>query len=293
MVDLDREYHMFGPWLLRINDVIDIPKQYRSFSTHILSAEYTFKVPIHAIRRNLSPGMLMYEKIVMLFEDRLEVYTHNSNKIEHEIFRFIDIDHLIHSGELLRSEIVIIGNDKRLEITYNSVSQDISQYTVSYIRKKINEKLKAVTYNNTVSCDLKDQQIYQYFARKENTNMEISILGYQTFQSLHSPLPIRLPYAIEKFYLKKLNDTMLLTNGKELIIIDRRKTVQPIKDVNYAFSHTFVPIEKIVNFETHTIENQSYSTSTLSTKHHKIYLHLEPTFDTYPIKNLLQINTSL
>ncbi len=249
----DKEYHEFGPWLLEIKSAEDIPPQYVDYADQILQADYSIKVPVLLVRREIRPGALMYNQVVMLYSDRIEILEFVDGSISKREMPYSSIKYIIHGGELLSSYIHFEGGNTAMRIRYNSVSNDVTMRIMQQTRNAIctdQKKIDTSFLKKHLELEhLKDSQIYKYFCIKEELKSNIHILGYQPFMDLTENLPIRLPRFLEKFYMYKLNDTLFMTNGIELIVANRDRSIQKSADVNYAFAHIFIPISTIQDVE--------------------------------------------
>ncbi len=257
----DKEYHEFGPWLLEIKAPEDIPPQYIEETDQILSASYAFKVPVLLVRREIRPGALMYNQVVMLFKDHIAMLEYDEGALRTREMKFSEMEYTIHGGELLSSYMKFSGVGDSMKITYNSVSNDVTEHVMDHIRRAVlsfkdlrgraEESQNDGPHNDQdleldgSLSELKDSQIYKYFCIKEVPKTPLEIIAYQPFVNLTEHLPIRLPYFLEKFYMYKLNDTLFMTSPNELIIANRDRTIQKSGDVNYAFAHTFIPLAGI------------------------------------------------
>ncbi len=246
---IDKEYHEFGPWLLEIKVKEDIPPQYMNEADQILSAEYAFKVPVLLVRRDIRPGALMYNQVFMLHQDELVALEYTNGTVHTRKIKYSDIHYIVHGGELLMSYIHFSGGGSELKLKYNSVSTEVTQAVMERVRRavlssKMPAHIKKPETNKALET-LKQNQIYKYFCIKEEPKYAPEILGYQPFMHLTEKLPVRLPYFFEKFYMYKLNDTLFMRNSEELIVVNRDRTIQRERDVNYAFAHTFIPFASI------------------------------------------------
>lgn len=257
---LNKEYHEFGPWLLEIKAEEDIPPQYMDKVDQILSAEYAFKVPVLLVRREIRPGALMYNQVVMLRNDEIVALEYKNGTVHETKMAYSDILYVVHGGELLMSYLHFVGAGADLKLKYNSVSTEVTQIVMERVRSTVCSR-KTPVQVAPLKLDgeleaLKQNQIYKYFCIKEEPKHDHEILGYQPFMHLTEKLPVRLPYFFEKFYMYKLNDTLFMRNASELIVVNRDRTIQKERDVNYAFAHTFVPFSSIEGVD--MIEDKSF-----------------------------------
>lgn len=286
----DREYHFYGPWLLEIKEELDIPQQYLEHESEISQAIFAFKVPIQAVRRNLKPGQLMYHQVVLIEQDHLKFFTFDGT-IKTVLINYKDIIYLTHSGELLQSGITFVTKNEAIKLEYNAVSPEITTYILNYVRDKITQQsLNTMKQNDHLQFH--NYQIYEYFRKKEKPKKKPLIVAYQQFKQLGSPLPFSLPFYIEKYISKKLNDVMILYNGAEVIILDRLKRIQNYQDINYAYSHTFIPYHNINGFKyDSTTKIPGIKGLKLHIKNTKISLYVEENFSDTELKRIVNLIT--
>lgn len=242
---LEKEYHEFGPWLKAINTVEDIPQQFDQYRDKIEVADYSFKVPVHKDRRKLKPGNLLYEKVVSLFPDRMIVFSAKKDAVYREDLMFKDFKYIEHGGELMNSYIKVVSKYRALTLSYNSVSNDVSSVVVKMLRDAVLPLASTVDMNNIESVELSDLQLYRYFETKEIIERPIKILGYQEIKDLQKKNPSTMDNLLNVVITYKLQDALFMTDGVELIIANRRKSVEWVKHADYSYRHIFIPLEVI------------------------------------------------
>ena len=69
------EYDAFGPWLLKVATAEEIPRVFRSHPVDLAAAHLVLKVPRLIERRDATPAMHLYDRLLILDGDGLEVLT--------------------------------------------------------------------------------------------------------------------------------------------------------------------------------------------------------------------------
>ncbi|WP_022943160.1 hypothetical protein [Psychromonas hadalis] len=244
MDNIAHEYDKFGPWLLQVKSIQDIPHQYFEHQDTILAAKYCFKIPIKEDRRALHAGMLLYNKLIIIDEQRIvEFSVVNDQIITHELL-FKDVQYLIHQGDLLNCEICLISQKNSLNFQYNLVSMDIAGDVMHLLRESINVVEQSSARPDILSQKHSELQIFSYFCITEKENQSLQILNYQAGLALGLLASNQLFQSLTKY---QLLDSMFMTNGVELIIANRGKYVVQENETNYKFGHTFIPLKHITN----------------------------------------------
>lgn len=242
MENVAQEYDYFGPWLLQVKSAHDIPHQYFEYQEAILDAEYCFKIPINEDRRKLHAGMLLYNKLITINDENIVQFSVVNDQIVTTELSFIDVQYIVHQGDLLNCEISLQTHEKCLSFQYNLVSMDLAAEIMSLLRTKVNTTKNAADRPEFILQKYSELQIYSYFCITEHEDKPLEILDYQPCLDLGLLASNKLFQSLTKY---RLLDTMFMTNGLELVIANRGKYLVQENDTNYKFGHTFIPLSKI------------------------------------------------
>jgi len=233
---IKKEYNEFGPWVAMINDSTELPPQFEHESDLILNAEYAFKIPRQIERRNAKPGMPLYDQVVAYNSDQLILFDRNeTNTIKKTHIQLSDILMIQSLQELLFGELIITTQEDSHSIVYNPVSHEIIEKLVNDIRKTYYDK-----------------------PAKFNIEDDVKLIEYQPFIELVRQKTTAFTFFSDLISKPVLQDSMFLTNGKELIILSRVQEVKSEKDADYGYRKTFIPLDYIQDFATQpdeTMEN--------------------------------------
>lgn len=69
------EYERFGPWIDEVRTADDVPRLFRDQPMDLDGARLVLKVPRNLPRRDVTPGMDLYDHLLVLTTDRLTVLT--------------------------------------------------------------------------------------------------------------------------------------------------------------------------------------------------------------------------
>lgn len=246
----DPEYDRFGPWVLEISNEDPIPPLFVSWMTRDEAPLFSIKIPRPDERRNLEPGMNMYDYVVSLYESDLHVLERNENDVNEQSIPYKDIVAIRHKEDLLDGELNIYIAQRSYSIPYNTVSSEIVCRLADLLRERYiaDGSSEAASSGNAGSMEVGDELSF-YFngllkgARKDQPDM--SILATQTevpVSSIEENLWRRFLYgAIDKRLLESIH----MFNGRELQIINRGRTWSYRWQVVYGKETLFLPLEKI------------------------------------------------
>ncbi|HEY5715752.1 MAG TPA: hypothetical protein VIS54_05005, partial [Psychromonas sp.] len=179
MDKIDHEYDHFGPWLLQVKSSDDIPHQYFEYQDLILAANYCFKVPVKEDRRNLHPGVLLYNKVVVINNDRILELSVINDQISTVELRFQDVQYMVHRGDLLNCEIRLVTDQNSLSIQYNLVSMDLAGTVMHLLRECVCPRGDIPSNPEIANQKYSDRQIYSYYLITEKEQGLLEILDYQ------------------------------------------------------------------------------------------------------------------
>ena len=69
------EWDAFGPWILPVTREEDVPRAFRSYPFGFDERGRILKVPRNIERRDASPGMHLYDQMLITDRDRLTILT--------------------------------------------------------------------------------------------------------------------------------------------------------------------------------------------------------------------------
>ena len=127
----EREYDSFGPWILYVNETDDIPDAFIDRFRWDDTIVTAFKVPRKVERRNTKVGKDLYDYLVILYKDRLEVMHISGDSPNTGSVRYDDILAVSKLVDLLHGELTISMREQRVIIPFNSVSEDLIDDVIS------------------------------------------------------------------------------------------------------------------------------------------------------------------
>lgn len=242
---LKKEYDAFGPWINEIKDETEIPPQFSRESTSILSANYAIKIPRNIERRDASAGMPLYDQVICLYDDELRIFTRLDNRVDTASIPYKEIRYIQKVNDLLFGELVILANNNEYSFHYNSISNDLVDDIVVSLRDKYYTNKPVIDISQIEEHAHIKTAIFRNLVAKEMKNEEVKLIEYQSFIELTRQKTTTIQFLIDLYDKPCLQDSLFMTNGKELIILSRIKEVKREHDSDYGYKHTFIPIEYI------------------------------------------------
>jgi len=117
------EYDAFGPWIFPVAAAEQVPRAFRDHPFDFDGAESILKLPRDIARRDATPDMHLYDRMLVVDHAGLTVLTRVGDGFDVATMRAEAIGAIEHSAELLTGALTIHGTDgSRIEIPFNSVS---------------------------------------------------------------------------------------------------------------------------------------------------------------------------
>ncbi len=120
-----KEYDRFGPWVFEISDDDPVPPIFQSFVDTSTPSILSFKVPRPIERRKASPGIDLYDYLIILREENFEILQRQGNEVKKRTADYKDILSIRCSQNLLRGTISLITGEKTYSFPFNTVSEEL------------------------------------------------------------------------------------------------------------------------------------------------------------------------
>ena len=135
------EYDAFGPWIYRIDEEHEIPRCFRPHVDEDDGALFRLKVPKQIERRDATPDMDLYDYLLNVYEDRLELLHLADEGVWMKKVKYNKICAISHYKDVLLGRLTIYLTDDTFKFEYNAVSEDMIMDVVSEIRKRYTAKV--------------------------------------------------------------------------------------------------------------------------------------------------------
>ncbi|WP_432459025.1 hypothetical protein [Agarivorans sp. QJM3NY_25] len=242
MDKLTLEYRRYGPWMMEVKALIDIPPQFEHYQQAILAAKYCFKVPVDQARRDLEPGMLMYQSVVILEANRIRVLSFNkAAELQEQALDYADINYIVHSGDLLSCHLQLFSRHHSIHIDYSLVSVNIAAKALHIIRDAMHQHSQPLALTQHEPVKGAKLQVYQYFLQREAITEPVSILAFQASRSLDEELTKGFQHLLARLFRYKMQDVLFMSDGHDLMISNWGTDIIREKRTDYHVEHLFIP----------------------------------------------------
>ncbi len=276
----DQEYDSFGPWLLHIDDKNLLPKRFVNHVDMTITYEFMVKVPTNKDRRDLRPGMDMYDAVIGLKDDYLYVYEREGTDIKASVVNVSEVSSIVMHDDLLAGHLYLCLKDNEFVFKYNTISNDIVQDLINRIRVKY--MTGTLDYNLEY---LKEDEVktMEYYYQNEWPALKrqypsLNILSLQGIKKLSYPnmnIAKKLANYLKRSHMKSC---LYMTNGQELILSKKGEDFGKSRKSDYSTSYTYIPFKRIkgIEIEEDTVtEEIKYLIVHTGAKRYKFVFHKE------------------
>jgi len=245
MDKLQQEFNAFGPWIVEIEKESEIPPQFKKAAATILEANFSFKIPRDIERRDLKAGMPLYNQVIGIYDTDLKIFTRTKSAFELEVVEYSKIQYIQIIRDLLYGELMILADDEEYSFHFNPVSYDIVEKVVTILRKNYYTKGNVIDLDQIVEHEHVETPIFRNLLAQELKTEAVKMIEYHPFIELERQKVSKLAYLKDMFGKPVLQDSLFLTNGKELIILSRVKEIKRERETDYGYKRTFIPLTYI------------------------------------------------
>lgn len=243
------EYDMFGPWIFEIKKPEDIPAHFEKYVKLNTNIIYAIKIPKNKDRRDLKPGMELYDKILLFSDNYLQFVKKDDESVKSYRLEYSQILSIQNTKNQLKGKLILYTKDHLEKIDYNVVSSDKIDLLIDIIRKGINKDPRTVNLPTQNEKNIALSYFYKNVLEKLKKKESIEILEYQP-DSILERLSTNIFYKLkDKFYGNALHGKLFLTNNQELIIINTVDELKGYKKKGYKYIITYIPFNCIQKIE--------------------------------------------
>jgi hypothetical protein len=247
MDERQHEYDRFGPWAIAVSADDPPPPLFRPYLSRPEPALFSIKIPRHIERRNAHPGMDLYDYLVSLYEDDMSILQRVGREVRAATFRYEDVQYLRVEQDLLRGNVRLGLPGRPCDLPYNTVSDDLMRQVVATIRQRYARPQQLAVPGPELQ--LGEETLSFYFdrlladERRRATDMRLLAAQATVAVAEGGVHPVRrLLYSIAS---KRLLESMHLTDGRELKIIDRGSTYAYRWQAVYGVATCHIPIANL------------------------------------------------
>ena len=245
MDKLKREYDRFGPWDVEIKEEDDIPQQFSDFTETIMNSVFSFKVPVNVERRNLKPGMPLYQTVTSLTEDAVIILRRAETEIDRQEIKYRDILYLQYTTDMLSGELIFTTVKQRYALDFNPAEQGPAEKALERIREKYCDQVPRVNFSDIQEHVVVQSFLYETLLAQEMEKEDLKLVAYQPSIKLKRKRAAKMRYWQIVSGEAGLQDSLYLTNGKELIVMSRVKDVKAEEKADYGYRYTYIPLNNI------------------------------------------------
>jgi hypothetical protein len=244
----DPEYDRFGPWIIEISEADPPPPLFQPYLIREEIPLLSIKIPRKIDRRDARPGMNLYDYMVSLYQERLVILERVGNDVRSEAFFYRDIQCLRHGEHLLYGNLCLSMTGKVYDLPFNTISTNIVQRLVDLIRQRYAAGAGQAAMIEAIGIPEDDLGFFftRLLAEEKAQYPEFRVLASQT----EIPVGFYETGIFRKLLFgvigKRLLESLHLSDGRELKIINRGKTYRYKGQAVYGIDTFYVPISKIV-----------------------------------------------
>lgn len=254
MDKLKQEYNAFGPWIIEIKKTDDIPPFF-SNQFEIGNDDYIIKIPIEIERRVAKPGMHLYNMVLILENTRLILLERANETVKKSEINFDQIISIKNTNNLLKGNLEFITENKTFLVSYNVASNKIIDNIITIIRnkKELKDKSGMLPFDkkNNIELSFFFKNLLEQIQNKE----DIKLLDFQNTMKIKRARKSIISMIKDTIHNPYSRTTMLLTNNKELIVVNADSSSKKDRIGGYSYTHYYIPLNEIrsINISKHNV----------------------------------------
>ena len=139
------EYDAFGPWIVRVDSLDLVPRLYRDHPLDLERAVMVLKVPRNITRRDATPDMDLYDHLLVVGAERLEVLSRSASGYDVHVVEHRRVTAIDYGTDLLDGWLTLFAASTSvapeaarrrpaLTLKFNSSSEEIVEELVTALR---------------------------------------------------------------------------------------------------------------------------------------------------------------
>lgn len=246
MSQRDPEYDRFGPWVIEISEEDPPPPLFLPHLTRPDTPLLSIKIPRKVSRREAHPGMDLYDYVVSLYEEDMVVLERVDRQVKARTIRYGDLEYLSLRNDLLRGTVHLASAEGHYDLPFNTVSGEIMRRLVDLVRARYlpTREPLAVEIEPFESSEL--SFYFERLLRDElagDSGMRpVTAQADTALGALEESPWRRLLFGIVD---KRLLESLHLTDGQELHVIDRGQDYAYRWQSTYGRRETWIPLSSI------------------------------------------------
>ncbi|MBU8914135.1 MAG: hypothetical protein KOO61_08945 [Spirochaetales bacterium] len=243
----NQEYDRFGPWAIEISELDPAPPLFQPYLTSEETPLLSVKVPRKIERRNARPGMHLYDYVVTLYQEELNILERVSDDVRSVTCPYRDIQCILHGEDLLSGRLRLILKEEAFELPYSTVSSALIERMVELVRQRYADQERVLTIGQDLDMSEEVQSFYYngLLTKLKSKSAETRVLAFQG----ETPIGKYESSAFRSLLFgaigKRLLESVYLSDGRELCIMDQGRTYRYRGFPVYARNTHYMPISKI------------------------------------------------
>ncbi len=237
-----KEYDAFGPWIGVVTKREDLPPRFRAAWPEIRDARFVLKLPIRADRRDVRPGMDLYDMVLAIGEDGATVLKLTRDDTARRELGWDSVAGIsIFTDLLYGCWTLLLRDGDTISATYNTVSAHHFATLGDFIRQKLSPDVPRPEQGpDTSPVPIKD-----LFYRNQARTVRTTSGGRA--RVLHSE-PLGRWCRDDRNRRRLSTGLLVLDAGDALVAIDRGVPTRGFFQPSYAARQVFVPYRRLTGF---------------------------------------------
>jgi hypothetical protein len=243
----DQEYSRFGPWAIEITSEDPPPPLFVPYLTRSAPMLLGVKIPRLIERRDAHPGMDLYDYLICLYEDDLVVLQRVEREVHSQTCRYRDVQLLRVARHLLHGIIHLDLPGRSLDLPYSTVSDTTMLRIVDLVRQRYARRPERAPSGPEVEVGAGELSFYfeglLATERRQATGMRL--LAAQGTVPVGSRGMTVARRSMMRIASKRLLESMHLTDGRELKIVDRGQAYAHRWQSVYGADTCYIPVANV------------------------------------------------
>jgi hypothetical protein len=241
------EFDHFGPWVLEIAPDDPPPPIFVPYLRRPEELLLAVKVPRPIDRRSAYPGMDLYDYLICLYPDELEIMHREDHAVRRRIVPYRDIGHLSVTCTLLRGNLHLGVPGVACDVPFNTTADRPIGRVIELIRDRYHRP--ATGPGIPAEADADEAGLSFYFrnllASVRETRPEVRLLAVQGTIPLARHETTTARRFLSRAAGRRLLESLHIWDGRELLIIDRGRRYADRWHSVYGNVTSYVPLAAI------------------------------------------------
>jgi hypothetical protein len=255
-VNSDHEYDRFGPWAIEISAQDPPPPLFLPYLTNDETPLLSLKIPRKIERREASPGMNLYDYVVVVNQEEIRILKRTGDAVRLVTIFYRDIQAIVYAEDLLAGHVRLVLPEETFELPYNTVSSNLMTRMVNLIRERYADDVGWDGLGTEI--DPAEEELSFYYSgllkdiRRRSPELRVLACQAETRVGRYESRGLRrLFFGIVG---KTLLESLVLSDGKELRLMNRGRIFRYRGIAVYARNTYYVPVSKIAGVDWHEDE---------------------------------------